>query len=174
MICATTYFKHPKTRLWTHRRPNGNLEQLDHILVNSKWINSIRNCRAYNTVEVNSDHRILSTKLQISLQAHKKRQPTNKKCWEQLRDINKSREFNNKFKTNYQELLQSHDVNNMDTPQNLQNKYDAFVQAITTTAKETIPKKQRTKKHNPVSQLTECTRKLRNQPRKSTSRILRN
>ena len=38
----------------------GSKHQLDHILINSKWINSLRNCRADNAVELDYDHRIIS------------------------------------------------------------------------------------------------------------------
>lgn len=55
-------FKHRKGRMWTWEHPNYNLSnphaQLDHVLINAKWVNSLRNCRAYNTVEIDSDHRI--------------------------------------------------------------------------------------------------------------------
>ncbi|CAF4028768.1 unnamed protein product, partial [Rotaria magnacalcarata] len=54
-------FPQPQSRSWTWLHPNNNSKaQLDHILINGKWINSIRNVRAYNTVELNSDHRIVS------------------------------------------------------------------------------------------------------------------
>ena len=45
---------------------------IDHILINSKWVNSPRNCRAYNSVELDSDHRIVSIHLLTSLRSNKK------------------------------------------------------------------------------------------------------
>ena len=51
---------HPMGRLWTWIHPAGPVHQLDHILINSKWVNSLRNCRAYNSVELDSDYRLLS------------------------------------------------------------------------------------------------------------------
>ena len=36
MICLTTFFQHPASKLWTHTRPTGIKEQLDHLLVNAK------------------------------------------------------------------------------------------------------------------------------------------
>ena len=49
---------------WMH--PSG---LTHHILINNKWKNSLRNCRAYNSVELDSDHRIVSIRLVCSLRA---------------------------------------------------------------------------------------------------------
>ena len=59
--------KSPKSRTWTWEHPSGQRAQLDHIIINAKWQNSVRNCRAYNTVELDSDHRIMSVTVKISL-----------------------------------------------------------------------------------------------------------
>ena len=65
-------FPHPAKYLWTWMHANQTSKaQLDHILISGKWINSIENVRAYNCVELNSDHRILSAKVKISLRAPK-------------------------------------------------------------------------------------------------------
>ena len=52
---AQMRFPHPRHRLWTWMHPSGSTHQLDHILINNKWKNSLRNCRAYNSVELDSD-----------------------------------------------------------------------------------------------------------------------
>ena len=53
-----TRFPQPKSKSWTWLRPTDNFQaQLDHILINGKWLDSIRNVRAYNS-RMNSDHRI--------------------------------------------------------------------------------------------------------------------
>jgi hypothetical protein len=64
-------FPQPRNRLWTWTHPAGSTHQLDHILINSKWVNSLRNCRAYNSVEGDSDHRIVSILLVASLRTSK-------------------------------------------------------------------------------------------------------
>lgn len=51
--------------------PAGSKHQLDRILINSKWVNSLRNGRAYNTVELDSDHRIVTILLVTSSRASK-------------------------------------------------------------------------------------------------------
>ena len=68
-----TKFKKKSGKLWTHTIPNGFKSQLDYIIVNNKWINSARNCEAYNTFEgVYSDHRIVTATLKLSLRSNKK------------------------------------------------------------------------------------------------------
>ena len=70
-----TRFPHPKSRVWTWQHPNNrgkdleNRAQLDHILINGKWLNSVKNVRAYNSVEVGSDHRIVSARIKISFRS---------------------------------------------------------------------------------------------------------
>ena len=57
---AQMKFPQSKCRQWTWMHLAGSKHQLDHILINSKWSNSLRNCRAYNTVELDSEHQIAS------------------------------------------------------------------------------------------------------------------
>ena len=60
-------FPRPRHRLWTCMNPSGSTHQLDHILINNKWKISLRNCRAYNSVELDSYHHIVSIRLVCSL-----------------------------------------------------------------------------------------------------------
>ena len=64
LSCLNTQFQKKCGKLWTHKYPNGVKAQLDYMLVNRKWINSVMNCEAYNNFEgVSSDRRIVSTKI---------------------------------------------------------------------------------------------------------------
>ena len=60
-------FPQPKCRQWTWMHPTVSKHQLGHILINSKWSNLLRNYRAYNTVELDPDHRIVRILLLCSL-----------------------------------------------------------------------------------------------------------
>ena len=64
-------FPQPRHRQWTWMHPSRSTHQLDHILINRKRSNSLRNCRAYNLVELDSDHRIVSIRLVCSLRTTK-------------------------------------------------------------------------------------------------------
>ncbi|RXN36026.1 kinetochore Spc25 [Labeo rohita] len=85
-------FPHPKSRTWTLQHPSnrdkddGNRAQLDHILINGKWIMSVENIRAYNTVECGSDHRIVSARIKIKLRVERQNKCTRTKFdWAKLK-----------------------------------------------------------------------------------------
>ena len=112
--------------------------QLDHILISGKWINSIENVRAYNCVELNSDHRILSAKVKISLRA-----PKELKCkrikynWSSFIDGSALRaqyevEVKNRF-----DILCAENEHSVDT---IQAQYDTLVQSIEHTTRKLVPK----------------------------------
>lgn len=71
LIPAQLKFIHKQARTYTWTHPNGALAQLDFILVRNKWKNSVTNCRAYNKIEIGSDHRICIAKIRISLRTTK-------------------------------------------------------------------------------------------------------
>ena len=64
-------FPQPSRRQWTWKHPRGSKAQLDHILVNAKWVRSITNCRAFNSIELDSDHRIVSANFRIRFRKFK-------------------------------------------------------------------------------------------------------
>ena len=57
------------------------------ILITSKWVNSLRNCQAYSSVELDSDHCILSICLVTSLRTSKGKPCKRPKFdWKRLQD----------------------------------------------------------------------------------------
>ena len=51
---------------------NGRKTQIDFILVNRKWKNSVHNVEAYNTFcSLGGDHRLVSAKIHLSLRKSK-------------------------------------------------------------------------------------------------------
>ena len=58
LLVAQSFFPHRPGRIWTWTHTGGSRAQLDHILINRKWANSLENCRAYSSVDIASDHRI--------------------------------------------------------------------------------------------------------------------
>ena len=52
---------------WTYTAPNGAEAQLDYLIINKKWKNSAKDCRAFNSFEgVKSDHRVVSAKIRLT------------------------------------------------------------------------------------------------------------
>ena len=51
---------------------NGSKSQIDYILINRKWKNSVKNVEAYSTFSsIGSDHRVVTAELKLSLRTTK-------------------------------------------------------------------------------------------------------
>ena len=139
LVATNTRFQNRINRLWTHRRPNGQLAQLDFILARKKWINSIKNSRAYSSFEgVSSDHRIVSCKCQISYRKCKTpiKDPMKKIDWKKVAsDSTLSEQLTvsvfNRFSSLRDELQDS----------NISTTYDNLVAANEEIALKILPKK---------------------------------
>ena len=70
---TNTAFKKRKGKLWTYISDmNNRKSQIDYILINRKWKNSIHNCEACNSFSsLGSDHRLLTVKIKLSLRMTK-------------------------------------------------------------------------------------------------------
>ena len=52
---------------------------MDFLIINKKWINSIKNCRSYNPfISLASDHRIISADIRLCLRVYKNKLCINK------------------------------------------------------------------------------------------------
>ncbi|CAM4681115.1 unnamed protein product [Leuciscus chuanchicus] len=132
-------FPHKKSRIWTwqpdaNRKENDdkNRAQLDHILISGKWANSVKNIRAYNTVDVGSDHRIVNAQIRVSLRApveNKNKRP--KYDWRKLKE-------NNELQNKYALAIKNHFSVLSEDEQDVQTKYDHFVATIEKAAKSTV------------------------------------
>ena len=124
-----TRFQHNKYRLWTwqdlktRKKVNTNENhkektQIDHILIMNRWLSSIKNCRAYDTGSVLTDHRIVVAKLKISMKIIKE---NNKEeiDWEKLKDQEIRTKYNKTFSENYKSEGQT-----------TQSKYNNFIKTI--------------------------------------------
>jgi len=57
---ANTLFKQPPRRLYTWQSPNGNTRnQIDYIMIHSRYRKNIRNCHTYPGADCDSDHNLL-------------------------------------------------------------------------------------------------------------------
>ena len=91
LLCLNTHFQKRSGQLWTHTSPNNFKSQIDFIIINKKWKNSAKNCRAYNSfINLASVHRIISAEILLCLRANKKKLCNNKPYdWTKLKqDIN--------------------------------------------------------------------------------------
>ena len=152
MRIVQSFFKHPHKHMWTHRRPNGQLVQLDHILINRKWFKSITNCRTYNSPEINSDHKIVVAHVKITLKAYNKNKRTPQVDWNSLSNTNIS--------TRFQNVITAKLTNTPNIP-DPQGKYNNLISAIQT-AGNILPKISKGTKRKLVSDQTDAIRKARN------------
>ena len=119
--------------------------QIDYILINANWKYSALNCEAYNTFfAVGSDHRILTTKLRLSLRQSKS--STVKKVrynWSKLLTGSNIKElYTVEVSNRFQAFLDlEEDVNSSNTINN------NIISAHDETAKNHIPVKNKVKQH---------------------------
>lgn len=157
-------FLQPKNRQWTWSSPNGARHQLDHLLIRSKWVNSVRNCRAYASVELDSDHRILSANIKLSLKCDKKSDlASGRYNWQPLIDPNNQNKLIQEYEIKIQNSLKQ--LYNANENQSSQIKYDHFVSCVAK-ANETFLSKIKRKKHIWVSTKTELLCEERDQAKR--------
>ena len=136
---TNTMFQKRPGKLWTIDYANGSKGQVDYILINRKWLNSIMNCEAYSSFDsMNSDHRIVTSQIRLSVRASKPKRRTNVYCWDALRN---DEEIHSRFsvavKNKYEALCSEVDL---DSPCNTE-LYNNMVTACTAAAEETLPKR---------------------------------
>ena len=139
LLCINTPFQKRRGKLWTYTYPNGDIAQIDYMMINKKWINSVQNCEAYHSLEgISTDHRIVLLKIKLSLRANKKKSNTKIAYnWEHL--IN-NEDLQNQFSTslrNRYNILQHEDTN-----ESANNAYQNFVKTHKETAEMPIPQKE--------------------------------
>ena len=144
-LATNTNFCKKSSKLWTYISDmSGRKTQIDYILVNRKWKNSIHNCQAYNCFSsLGSDHRLVTAKIKISLRMCKTPQRKVRYDWSALRCPNVQElytiEVNNRFSL-LNETEGEEEVNN------ISEEYAHFVQAHQEATKLLIPKKTKVKK----------------------------
>jgi len=151
---AQMQFPQPKRRLWTWLSPKGNKQQIDHILINSKWNNSLENCRAYSSVNVESDHRIVSVTAKLSLRSNKDR--TKKTPRINWNDLNKNIPLQNKYAVEVSNQFNLLCIQDPDIDTN--TKYNRFLDCIENANDKVLNKCCPRKKENWVSNKTENIR----------------
>uniref|UniRef100_A0A8D8TDU0 Craniofacial development protein 2 n=1 Tax=Cacopsylla melanoneura TaxID=428564 RepID=A0A8D8TDU0_9HEMI len=83
---ANTWFKHHKRRLYTWKRPGDTMRfQIDYILINDRFKNSIKNAKTYPGADVHTDHTLLAAEVRTRLKHIKKKSTFKKWNTEKLR-----------------------------------------------------------------------------------------
>ena len=67
-ICLNTQYQKILGQTWTHTSPNNFKSQIDFIIINSKWENSSKKAKAYNSfISLAPNYRFVSANIKLSL-----------------------------------------------------------------------------------------------------------
>ena len=82
MMITNTNFQKKCGKLWTYISDmSGTKSQIDYVLINQKWKNSVKNVEAYSSFSsIGSDHRVVTARLKLSLRTG--RSPPRRKAYE--------------------------------------------------------------------------------------------
>lgn len=150
---TNTHFANRRSRLSTYKDPNGNYFQLDHIMINMKWWKSIKNCRSYNTIDIMSDHKILSANFKLSLRATKREiNPRRLYMVEKLANRQIQKDFNIELKNHFDALFDENDPSNR--IDEVQKRSEALYTALEETCDKVLGKRPKNKHPSWVSQVT--------------------
>jgi len=121
-------------------------------------MNSLRNCRAYNTVELDTDHRIVSAVVKISLRTTKDKPLDRRKFnWKKLDTQEIKDEFKIKLSNRFENLAHIEFIT---------ERYDEFEKATCSVADEVLGKHLPTGLPNWVSKETDDLRRMRDDAKK--------
>ena len=150
---AHSHFLNRKARLYTYIGPKGDRQQLDHIMIRCKWWKSITNCRAYNTIDIGSDHRIVSANFRLSLRADKR--ASDGRCqynWTKLSDPQIQRTFDMELRNRFDSLMDEATLSN--NVSEVQKRANAFDAALIHSSEKILGKKPKNKHNRWVSDQT--------------------
>lgn len=140
-----------------------------HTMPGARWLSSFTQCRAYHTVTMDSDHRILVAHVSLRLKSHPKRKANLKRNWSALQVAAMRQKFAHTFWTRYLTSLQDLPLT-MNMSVDLQARYNSFVDTVSYAADEVLPPLPKIPKRIPVSAGTDDIRKERNRAKSAAIR----
>ena len=154
LICLNTKFQKRHNQLYSFTSANNSRSQIDFVLISKKWKNSAINCRAYSSfLSVQSDHRIVTANLRLSLRANICRsKSTPSPEWSSLKnDVDIRNNFVIELKNRFA-LLENE--NHTNSPN---ESYKNFEQSCKEAASLTIPTKPKIQKQKPWESKEVCS-----------------
>ena len=135
LLVTNTSFQKKVGKLWTFISDmSGQKSQVDFILINQKWRNSVKDCAAFNNFgSIGSDHRIVTAKVKVSLRTCKAPPRSPNYNWSVLKDDNISNLYTISVHNRFQELCHEGD--------NVTETYAHLITATNEAAKQHIPVK---------------------------------
>ena len=142
LFATNTTFQKPKSKLWTHRSPNGHLSQIDYILCRKRWRNSIHDSQAHSSSDpIGSDHRVVTVKCKLSLRSTRQ-VPKKNLNW---KAITKDDDLAKRVESQICDKWESVDEENQ--------SYTKFVEICNKAGEELLPSKKKSSISTPLSVL---------------------
>ena len=136
LTCLNKNYQKGEGKLWTYTYANNSKAQIDYVFINKKWKNRSMNCEAYSSFGgVSSDHRIVTTKLRLSLRKNATRTATtNHYDWALLNN----RDIRDKYVLELRNRFEALQENTEKGTSN--DEYENFVDVHIEAASKWIPK----------------------------------
>ena len=132
-VITNTWFKHHPRRLWTWKRPGGNIKnQNDYITINKSFWRAVPQTKTYPGSDCGSDHKPFISTLKVKLKKVKKAKTTPK-----LNDdtLSLDPDINEAYKAGVMKMFKTNTIGNL--------QWDLFNKALANTARQVIPKRRR-------------------------------
>ena len=106
LIVTNTILDKRPGKLWTYISDMSGIKtQIDYILVNRKWRNSVHNCEAYSCFSsMGSDHRLVTAKVKVSLRMRKSPPKKIHYDWSVLKDSDLQKAYAVEVKNRFSQL----------------------------------------------------------------------
>ena len=139
-VGASKFPKKPsKSYTWTS--PRGEKHQLDHILIRTRWQNSLKNVESYVSPSVASDHRVVTATIKLSFRVNKRTQHEKRFDWNLLRsDKDLMANYKASFRNRFSALTDLLDTEDDDYHR---KAYTAMIKSVNETAEIHLPTKKK-------------------------------
>jgi hypothetical protein len=148
-VIGGTIFPHKDVHKLTWRFPDRRtVNQIDHVVINSKWRRSLRDVRVYRGADANSDHYMVAATIKLKLrQAQKQKQTRQMLDITKLKSPEVKREFTLELRNRFRALANTSESDDVDDDQeSLEEKWDNIKKAYTESAKTVIGPRKRNNK----------------------------
>ena len=145
LVVTGTIFQHKNIYKHTWNSPDGKTKNMiDHILVNRKWLKSVKDTRSFRGADVGSDHNLVICNVKLSLKAVKKQGKSLRKVFntDKLKDRQIRQEFTIKLKNRFR-LLENLDE---DDEQVVDKTWDVIKDNYNKTAEDVLGYKTKERK----------------------------
>ncbi|KAG1682425.1 Craniofacial development protein 2 [Nymphon striatum] len=144
MCIMNTWFSQPARKLYTWSSP-GDIyrNQIDYILIKTRFKTSIHKVRTYPGADCNSDHNPVVASIKIRLKKEKPKSDVKREVFDlsSLKVETVKRDFQIRLENKFS-ILESHD-DNLGVEESIDKAYEEIVKNVAETVKETLPKKEK-------------------------------